>query len=72
METIDLNDMVSVTLTGIGASILSEKNIRILSQYKIDYRDKDFYHATLIEIINIFSDHLKRSSLIPFYNLHKV
>jgi hypothetical protein len=79
METIELNDTVSVVLTGIGASIINERNMVFnnltrgkINLCKTDYREKDTYKGLLVEMMKVFSDHMKRSSLIPFYNLHKI
>jgi hypothetical protein len=83
METIDLNDMVEVTLTKIGSDRLNRHNKfkneayvtnGLYVELKDDFAENDTYTNNLGSIIKLFQKVIyynTKDSEKPFINLHK-
>lgn len=78
MESIDLNDIVRITLTKEGAEHINYKNTlenrTTIPKYwsKADYKEGDNFESELWWIVLYFKDAISPSYNKPFNNLTKV
>lgn len=78
METIDLNDTVTVELTEWGAVYLNALNTYKSeiatgrSFYRTDYKEGDIYRNQLYQLLMDFKDGIKFERPKPFNKLKKV